>query len=300
MYERLGYFGPKRTTSTGKPINGYLTPYNKMPKLLCRGKEFQEKIAGGNGNKTIIRKNYKPYGILQGAPISDLLANLYLLDFDNVVAGWARDAGGAYYRYSDDILIIVPGNEATGRSLMTRTRDLIGQFGEELVIKEEKSSLFAFEPDGDGQKFRLLHGTQGKNGLEYLGFRYDGQRVYLRDATLSNLRRKITRAAYREAATYARRYADKDALQLQSFFNYERLIKQFGRVEAFGKMQHDYRKWTFWTYAIKASEVFGSLGKPILRQLRRHRGSIKYRVDKSLTRLRLRPTRCKQNGSGRA
>ncbi len=282
VYERLGHFGPKRTTNAGKPINGYLTPYKQMPKLLCTGKDFQEKIAGGNGNKSIIRKNYKPYGIPQGAPISDLLANLYLLDFDNIVAGWVRGAGGAYYRYSDDILIVVPGNEATGRQLMTQTRNLIGEFGDKLVIKEAKSSLFVFEPKDDGQKYQLLHGTQGKNGLEYLGFRYDGQRVYLRDATLSNLRRKVTRAAYREAATYARRYPDKDASHLQALFNYERLTKQFGRVEAFGEMQHDYRKWTFWTYAIRASEVFGSLGKPILRQLRKHRSSIKYRVDKSL------------------
>ena len=174
-YERLGHFGSRRTTSTGETINGYLTPYKNMPKHLCTGKEFQEKIAGANGNKSIITKNHKPYGIPQGAPISDLLANLYLLDFDSLVAGWVREVGGAYYRYSDDILIVVPGNEAAGRALMTRTRDLIRHFGDKLLIKEEKSSLFDFEPKGDGQNCRLLHGTQGKNGLEYLGFRYDGQ-----------------------------------------------------------------------------------------------------------------------------
>ncbi len=151
VYERLGHFGSKRTTSTGKLIKGYLTPYHKMPKHLCSGNDFRHKIAGGNGAKSIIKTNYKPYGIPQGAPISDLLANLYLIDFDNIVARWARDAGGAYFRYSDDILIVVPGNEATGKSLMTRTRDLIGRFGDKLVIKEEKSSLFVFEPSEGGQ-----------------------------------------------------------------------------------------------------------------------------------------------------
>jgi len=296
-YERLGHFGAKRTTNTGKLINGYLTPYNKMPKHLCKGKDFQDTIAGGNGDKTIIRKNYKPFGIPQGAPISDLLANLYLVDFDNIVAGWARDAGGAYYRYSDDILIVVPGNEVKGRSLMMRTRDLIKQFGDKLIIKEEKSSLFVLEPYGDGQKCQLLHGKQGKNGLEYLGFRYDGQRVYLRDATLSNLRRKVTRAAYREATAYARRYPDKNTSQLKALTNYERLIKQFGRVEDFGETQHDYRKWTFWTYATKASEVFGPLGRPILRQLRKHRTSIKHRVDKSLEHAVAQREKRKANGS---
>ena len=288
VYERLGHFGPKRTTSTGKRVNGYLTPYKKMPKQLCTGKEFQEKIAGGSGGKSIIEKRYKPFGIPQGAPISDLLANLYLIDFDSIVAGWVRDAGGAYFRYSDDILIVVSGDEAAGRNLMTQTRELIRRFGDKLVIKEKKSSLFMFEPERDKQRFRLLHGTQGKNGLEYLGFRYDGQRVYLRDATLSNLRRKIAGAAYREAAAHARRYPDKDASQLKALFNYEGLIKQFGRVEDFPELQHDYRKWTFWTYATKAAKHFGPLGMSILRQLRSHRSSIKYQVDINLERAVLR------------
>ena len=282
VYERLGHFGPKRRTHTGTVINGYLTPYKRIPKQLCNGKDFQEKIAGGDGRKSCIQKNRKPYGIPQGAPISDLLANIYLLDFDNEVAGIVRDAGGAYYRYSDDILIVLPGDEAVGHDLMTRTRGLIGRYGNKLVIKEKKSSLFRFTSDGERQRCKRLHGQQGKNGLEYLGFRYDGRRVYLRDSTLSNLKRKISRAAYREANACARRYSDKDASQLKTLVNYERLINQFGKVEDFGEMQHDYRKWTFWTYATKASEVFGPMGKAVLRQLRRHRTSIKYRVDTSL------------------
>jgi hypothetical protein len=28
VYERLGYFGPKRKTKSGKIINGYLKPFN--------------------------------------------------------------------------------------------------------------------------------------------------------------------------------------------------------------------------------------------------------------------------------
>ncbi len=67
-----------------------------------------------------------------------------------------------------------------------------------------------------------------------------------------------------------------------ALFDYERLIKQFGKVEDFGEIQHDYRKWTFWTYATKAAEVFGPIGKPILHQLRKHRISINHRVNKSL------------------
>jgi hypothetical protein len=244
--------------------------------------EFRQKIAGGNGNKSLIDRNYKPYGIPQGAPLSDVLANLYLIDFDAIVAGWVRDAGGAYYRYSDDLLFVVRGNEPTGRELMQRVRDLIGKFGSKLVIKPEKTSLFVFHMDETVQRCELADGTKGKNGLEYLGFRYDGKKVFLRDSTITNLRRKVARAACREADACARRYPDKDVPMLKLIFNYERLIKRFGKVENFGETHHDYRNRTFWTYAKRASKEFGSLGKPILRQLRRHRALVKWRVDKAI------------------
>ncbi len=107
VYERLGFYGPKRKSASGKTIKGYLRPYREMPIQICTGKEFRKQIAGGDGRRSLIKKNFKPYGIPQGAPISDLLANLYLLDFDILVASWINALGGTYFRYSDDILIIV-------------------------------------------------------------------------------------------------------------------------------------------------------------------------------------------------
>lgn len=292
VYERLGHFGEKEIIN-GSPIKGYLTPYKKVPKCLTSGRGFREHIAGGGGQKSIIKRNYKPYGIPQGAPISDLLANLYLIDFDRIVAGWIREIGGAYFRYSDDILIVAPGEETAGRQLMARTRGLIGEFGAKLEIKEKKSSLIIFHRDGPDQTYQLVHGTQGKNGLEYLGFRYDGKKVFLRDATLSNLRRKVARAAISDAEACARRYPDKDAAKLRRLFDYDRLVKRFGRVENFGELQEEYRNWTFWTYAKRASSEFGTLGRSILRQLRRHRQLIRLRADKALERAVVRRQRRK-------
>jgi hypothetical protein len=291
LYERLGHFGYKKTTGANG-IKGYLTPFGEMPKQLCRGRVFRELISGWGGQKSIIEKNYLDYGIPQGAPISDLLANFYLIDFDSTVAAWVRGIGGTYFRYSDDILIVAPGTAAEGRELMFRTRDLIRQFGSRLEIKEKKSSLFLFHRTGVYQSVSLVLGTKGKNGLEYLGFRYDGKRVYLRDATISNLRRKVARAANRDAAACARRYPDKNATALKSLFNYERLIKKFGKVEDFGEQgERDYRDQTFWTYANHASKVFGALGKPILRQLRRHSELVRWRADRALERAVIRRER---------
>ena len=283
-YERLGHYGEKRKSKNGKPIRGYLTKYNEIPKQLCIGRQFREKIAGEGADKSIIEKNFKPYGIPQGAPISDLLANLYLIDFDKHMADWTKAVGGAYYRYSDDILIIGPGADAEALEVMEQARRLIRGFGRKLRIKREKSAVFVFERQGADQMFRLIHGEQGRNGLEYLGFRYDGRQAYLRDSTLSNLHRKVALAARREANACAIRYPDKGLAQLLPIFNYERLITKFGRVEDFGEKRQEYRNWTFWTYARRASDVYGPLGKRILKQLGNHRSKIRARARLELER----------------
>lgn len=281
-YERLGYFGVKSHTKWGAPIKGYLVPYKEVPKRLCKGSEFREKIAGHAQAPTIIKKNRKGVGIPQGAPISDLLANLYLLDFDAKVLSWVRELNGAYYRYSDDIMIIVKGDEATGRSMMERVAKEIRLHGKKLKIKGTKSSLFVFTKEGNRQRCRLVSGSQGRNGLEYLGFRYNGDRVYIRDSTLSNLRRKVARAARAEAGAAVRRYPTKSLEYVRENFDYERLIGRFGRVKDFGEKHDDYREWTFWTYVTRASKAFGELGAAIPRQLRRHRALVRIRADKEL------------------
>lgn len=187
-----------------------------------------------------------------------------------------------YYRYSDDILIIVPGGVDRGRFFLDLARSLIKKFGAHLEIKEEKSAIVAYARDGDAQRCELIDGTQGRNGLEYLGFRFDGRFAYLRDSTISNLNRKVTRAAQRDAFVCARRYPDKNIVQLETLFDFNKLCKRFGRVENFGEKHKDYRSWTFWTYARRAAQVFGPLGAPILRQLRKHRTFVRKQAMKSL------------------
>ena len=283
-YERLGHYGPKRKTKNGKDIMGYLTPYKDIPKQLCTGKEFRDKISGGP-NGSIVKKNFKPYGIPQGSPMSDVLANMYMMKFDLEVKAAVQSVGGTYFRYSDDIFIVVPGGEAEAHQWIAECQALISKYGPKLKIKEQKAVAhsFAVDPKG-GLKCVRVHGTQGRNGLEYLGFRFDGKRAYFRDATLSNLYRKIAMAARRDANEAARRYPNRSSEQLRASFDYDRLIARFGRVEEFAEHSKDYRKWTFWTYAQKAAEVFGSKRRSLLSQLRNHRIRIKAQADREIDR----------------
>jgi hypothetical protein len=282
IYERLGYYGPK--SKSGRIVTGYLVPYNKMPKQLCTGKIFRQKIAGGDGSKNLISINMKTHGIPQGSPISDLLANMYLLNFDCAVRKILDALGGSYLRYSDDILLVAPGGEKEGKALADEIRELITKFGSRLIIKEKKSSVFVFTKGGKAQNFELVQGTQGKNGIEYLGFRFDGKKIFIRDSTPSNLYRKVAASSRYAAISLIKRYPGKDYAFLESHLDYEKLIQNFGRVKDFGEFSDDYRNWTFWTYARRAAKIFGPLGSPIHRQLRTFRENVKRRAAKELTR----------------
>jgi Reverse transcriptase (RNA-dependent DNA polymerase) len=277
VYERLGFIGTK--TRNGRAVRGFLKGFKEIPNQLCSPKEFRLKIAGGDpALPSLIEKNDKPYGIPQGAPISDILANLYLIDFDALMEGYVRPLNGCYFRYSDDILIIVPGDAAAGRNARDYAMTQITDFGPQIKVKPEKTSIVAYMPDGEGHAaFEFIEGTQGKNGLEYLGFRFDGHRVYLRDSTLSGFYRKITYSLRYEVNAFVARYPGKSIDFLIDNFDVEAFIKKFGRVEDFDA-NSEYQDWTFWTYARRAAQEFGPRGQPILQQLRSHRELILERM----------------------
>mgnify|MGYP000583082548 CR=1 FL=1 len=279
VYTRLGFYGPKTVTKTGSTINGYLIPYKDVPTQLCSPHDFRQKILGENGKyPSLIQRNEEVYGIPQGAPISDLLANLYLLDFDVELNELAVGLGGTYVRYSDDILLLLPVLAAEAQAVMESMPDRIKKYGDQLIIKPEKTSLIRYTAAGENQTFELVAGSQGKNGLEYLGFRYDGKNVYLRDATVSNLYRKVASAARSQANATVKRYPAKNYVQLCDMFDFENFTKRFGRVEGF-ELAVAHKHWTFWTYVTRAAEEFGAKGKTIIAQVKRLRKRSRHRVD---------------------
>lgn len=277
VYERLGFIGLK--TKNGKQVRGYLKSYREIPTQLCTPEEFRQKIAGEDvAFPSLITQNNKEHGIPQGAPISDILANLYLINFDLLMTDYVRHRGGYYLRYSDDILIILPGDDTVGLVARDYAMNQILNFGSEIRIKPQKTSVIAFTPDIQGHlTFKLVDGKQGRNGLEYLGFRFDGRRVYLRDSTLSGFYRKITYSLRHEVRALVARYPGKSADFLAGKFNLEAFIKKFGRIEGYDP-NSEFRDWTFWTYARRAAQEFGLRGQSIYGQMRGHRGLISRRV----------------------
>lgn len=282
LYKRLSYL---KTTRKGAPF--FILNKRDMPKQLCTPKRFRRAIAESRpSRKSLIEKNRYSYGIPQGAPISDLLANAYLVDFDLKLKNYVNQRGGIYLRYSDDILIVLPGDGRTGHGARRYVSNLIGMYGNNLAIKTSKTYVVKFTGYAGRQvAHRVWAGSdsKAKDGIEYLGFRFDGKRVYLRNSTLSSLRRKMKRSVKAEVKRLIRRYPGKDAAYLRKKFNVDRLIRRYGRVAHFERNPH-YSNWTFWSYARKAVNVMGIRGQPIFQQLNRNKSLVKLWLDREIER----------------
>jgi hypothetical protein len=253
-----------------------------MPIQLCSNEEFREKICGAGGKyKSLVDVNRKPYGIPQGTPISDMLANVYLIDFDIALKSYCSSRGGIYYRYSDDILMLLPGSEREGSDAQKFTTNEIKKYGSKMLIKDAKTAIVVYESAGSQQTYRAIAGRQGRNGLEYLGFRYDGCEIWIRNSTLSRLYRKVSGSVAAECANLVGRYRGKSSAFMLERFEYGRFFQRYGRVEDF-EFDDDYNSWTFWTYARKAMKVFGRAGRPIPHQLRNYKMVVRKRVQREI------------------
>lgn len=84
-YVALGY---SALGSDGK-IRYRVKP-DQIPIQICSNKQFREKIV----SQGLVQKHTKDHGIPQGCPLSDLIANAYLMEFDIGLAKYARSKGG--------------------------------------------------------------------------------------------------------------------------------------------------------------------------------------------------------------
>ncbi|WP_341363411.1 reverse transcriptase domain-containing protein [Thalassospira sp. SN3W] len=278
LLRRLEYL---RKTSAGKKSFEKLTiPFKKIPKQICSPSDFREKVCGSGGKyKSLIQYNDKDHGVPQGAPLSDLLANIYMMDFDLALNQYAKKLGGVYVRYSDDILIIVPGDEKITNQAINFAIKEITKYGKEIKIKDAKTCISKFEKVGERLKFTHIGGPQGKNGFEYLGFRFDGKNVYLRDSTVSRLYRKATAVARATAAIHVTSHPEKSTSQLVDSYDYSLFLRKFSRALK-KEFSDDHKSWTFYTYAKRASRMFGAKGEPILKQINGFKEKMNDRVGK--------------------
>ncbi|WP_155982316.1 reverse transcriptase domain-containing protein [Xanthobacter sp. 126] len=277
MYRRLGIWGRKTVSGRTSPVEGYLVDPLKIPKRLCDSETMRQIVFGDSGKHERINEvRTEAYGIPQGTPISDLLANMYMLDFDREMKGLAEAKGGVYMRYSDDILFVIPADGIDAKAFVERISLSISDYGDTLRIADDKTSIHRFIPANKGQDCRNVDEARPSKRFEYLGFSYDGCKVRIRDSTLSGLVQKIAAVTRREAFAAARRYPTTSVAQICEQFNYSDLYCRFLRVRNFETVE-DKSGWTFWTYVRKIEATMKVDGRPAIKQVRKLKEQIRRR-----------------------
>ena len=129
-------------------------------------------------------------GIPQGSPMSAVLSNIYLIDFDDKMFKLSQRFDFTYRRYCDDLLIICDPCLAD-----RLTKIILKEILEyKLVIQSKKTELITFKPTLTGKirgfnqrklddfksKINLENEQQYYKNLQYLGFEFNGENIYIR------------------------------------------------------------------------------------------------------------------------
>ncbi|MDT6939074.1 reverse transcriptase domain-containing protein [Brucella pseudogrignonensis] len=250
---------------------------------ICSPQEFRNVIAGADGNyPSLIQKNGFEFGIPQGTPISDLVANFYLIDFDKEVNDYVQALGGMYRRYSDDIIVVIPVREnTTFDGMKNYLQANIKKYGARLRIQDKKVCIGEFKNSTTNLDYSHLFGEASKNGLEYLGFEYDGQDVKIKNSTLSNAWRKLKRKSYGHAWRFVVRYKDKGELWIRNNYPHAYLEKKMLQNVTFNQ-DNGFESWTFVKYAQRASKTFLGFNPIFSQQTRRYRRMTKTIIQNDL------------------
>lgn len=257
-----------------------ITPEHKIEKLshlksksidsfFKNGKDFQNAVK----DKGLIRVNRKPFGIPQGSPISAVLSNLYLLEFDKLMVKLAKLYDGMYRRYSDDI-VFVCDPKWIDKVNSTVKSYLIDEL--HLTIQDKKTQRVDFLRESKNHFWttNLIeqgHKYQGRP-LTYLGFDFDGKNIRIKQKSISSYYRK-TKRIIRRAAYFAykskRLIEAKRPTQSDPWIYRTKIYRLKTHLGARKKTIDDKVFWgNYLSYAYNASRIMKE--PAIRRQLRNH------------------------------
>jgi len=226
----------------------------------------------------LLETNTDGKGIPQGLPISAVLANVYMRDFDVLVNHYVQSIGGIYKRYSDDIVVVCPIQ--VGKECKQFVMNSIGNVN--LEIEEHKTNLFEIHIVNGVPK--CFHETEGEaKPIEYLGFAFDGQRVLLKNASLCRYYNKMRMDKRRH-----KRWAISVNNQTNGRVFTNQIVRRFTLAgakrhhilirQSDGSFKQSKEKTfgNYLNYAYKAADVMNEPG--IKRQLRRNLHKVKMNI----------------------
>lgn len=228
--------------------------------------------------------HWKKGGIPQGTPISPLLANMYMLDFDIQVKELVAQDGGLYRRYSDDLLVVTTKDRY--QEIEQQMMNCIQEVG--LEIQKRKTQVFLLNRGSNGD-WRLKMRDENDaftldRNLQYLGLEFDGKIVRLKNSSLSQYYRKMKIGVKRASVLSIQMNATNHGTIYKSglYNRYSHIGRKTGyklirennlKNKNYGKYKRsNYRKWgNFHSYVYRASNIFDEKDSvAIKRQVRNH------------------------------
>ncbi|MRT57026.1 hypothetical protein GJV11_12960 [Enterobacteriaceae bacterium RIT693] len=221
----------------------------KTKKQICSFYDFRNKVRKAN----LITSNKANFGIPQGSPISALLSNIYMLNFDIEMNEYISSLGGVYFRYCDDMLFIVPSHEKNNVAGEAEKR--LFKLKVSLNVKKTEIREFVVTPS----KIKC------DKPLQYLGFLFDGNNIFLRSSSLSRYSDRMKRGVHLAKATMK----SKNKIRKNKGLPSKGLFKE----KIYARYAHVGRR-NFLTYGYRASRIMHSNSikkqlKPLWKRLQR-------------------------------
>lgn len=216
----------------------------------------------------------KDFGIPQGSPISAILANIYMLDFDFEINEHLKGINGIYRRYSDDMVVVCP---------LDKKQEIIDLFNQKiseinLTIQNKKTQIFHFHRDKNllkcGQEYENLINFD-KNFI-YLGLEYNGAQVTIKSASLSGyyrkMKRTIRRARHFSSTSTSKYPGELFKRRLLNRFTYKGATRRrkyiFNTKKKYFEVTEHFDWGNFLSYAYKARTI--KFSNKIKNQTKRH------------------------------
>ena len=184
-----------------KSVKNHIYMRERKAIAFCERKDIK-KIRDAH----IIRTNpSSSRGIPQGLPISATLANVYMCEFDEIINNEIITHNGLYRRYSDDIIIVCPIEQANHiKQYVTEEIKKI-----KLEIEVNKTNIYTLD-SSNNWSIIIPDINNKKKELEYLGFSFDGSRTLIKKAGIEKHYRKM-RKAQKRSLWYAIRIQNETA-----------------------------------------------------------------------------------------
>ena len=141
-------------------------------------------------SKKDIKKNVSGVGVPQGSPISAVLSNIYMIEFDKYIKRYVASKSGIYMRYSDDFIIVLPyERDAEIADFTSYIFSYVESMKGLIDLQKEKTSCYTY-------KNEVVYEGDRPSSINYLGFLFDGKNIRIRPRAITKYYYRMRRKAH--------------------------------------------------------------------------------------------------------